>query len=70
MTLDEAVDAAFRLRAGANLSVDTSEVRHLISTEVDRLSFLSTWEAQFAKGMLEPLADELYRPQLDNAAIA
>lgn len=70
MTLDQAVDAAFRLRAGERLEVDTSEVHELLEAEVDRLASLGTWEAHFARSILEPMAEELYKPQLGNAAIA
>ena len=69
MTLDEAVDLAFRLRSGADLIVDTEDMRDVIQMEVDRLVDKPTWEAKFARSILEPLADELYRPQLGNAAI-
>jgi hypothetical protein len=72
MTLDEATDAAFAHRATtAPMPAElASEVRELIQAEVDRLTELTTWEARFAKSILEPLADELYVPQLRNAAIA
>lgn len=70
MNLDQAVDSAFRLRAGEKLEVDSLEVRDVIQAEVDRLVELSTWEARFARSILEPMADELYQPQLGNASIA
>lgn len=73
MTLDEALDIALRLRHGEpDLAdcVDTNEVRDLLGAAVDRLIQLPTWEAKFACSILEPLADELYKPQLENAAIA
>lgn len=70
MTLDQAVDAAFRIRAGEPLEVDTEDLRDVLQMEVDRLVDLPTWEARFARSILEPMADELYKPQLGNAAIA
>lgn len=80
MTIDEAVDLAFRLRSGGPLRnwINAQETgqevieqaRELISSEVDRLVELTTWEARFACSILEPMVDELYKPQLNNAAIA
>lgn len=82
MTLDEAVDLAMDYRnrraydGGGDVGADFDkvdyhgEVRDVISAEVDRLAMLATWEAKFARSILEPLSDELYTPQLGNAAIA
>lgn len=69
MILDDAIDLAFRLRRGEDLIVDTEDMRDVIQMEVDRLVDQPTWEAKFARSILEPLADELYRPQLGNASI-
>lgn len=72
MTLDEAVNVGFehqrtRVPLPAELQ---SEVRDILQAEVDRLEPLTSWEARFARSILEPLADELYVPQLQNAAMA
>lgn len=69
MILDDAIDLAFRLRRGEDLIVDTEDMRDVIQMEVDRLVDQPTWEAKFARSILEPLADELYRPQLGNASL-
>lgn len=70
MTLDEAVNFAFQIHDGGQPEVDREAVHDLIASEVDRLAALTTWEAGFARSVLEPLADELYKPQLGNAALA
>jgi hypothetical protein len=70
VTLDEAVDFAFRARVGDRTEFDHEVAHDLIAAEVDRLNELSTWEANFARQILEPMADELYKPQLGNAAVA
>ena len=67
MTIDEAVDLAFKARNGQEIDQDT--VRDILLTEIERLEETDTFEARFTFPILQGLADDLYRPDLGNAAI-
>lgn len=69
MTIDEAVDLAFKSRNGAELD-NQDEVRDVILAEVERLEDLASFEARFTVPIIQGLADDLYRPNLGNAAVA
>lgn len=68
MTIDEAVEQAFKARDGATLD-DQDEVRSVLLTEIERLEETDTFEARFTTPILQGLADDLYRPDLGNAAV-
>lgn len=68
MTIDEAVDQAFKARNGATLD-DQDGVREVLLTEVARLEELTSFEARFTTPILQGLADDLYRPNLGNASV-
>jgi len=68
-SIDEAVSLAFQARDGKEIEPDVIDVRDMLLAEVERLRDLKTFEARFTLGILEPLADDLYRPNLGNAFI-
>jgi hypothetical protein len=67
MTIDDAVDLAFKSRNGQE--IDQDAVRDIILAEIERLEETDTFEARFTFPILQGLADDLYRPDLGNAAI-
>jgi hypothetical protein len=67
MTIDEAVGLAFKSQKGQEIDQDT--VRAVILTEIERLEETDTFEARFCTPILQGLADDLYRPDLGNAAV-
>ena len=68
MTIDEAVEQAFKARTGETLA-DQDAVRSILLTEIERLEELTSFEARFTTPILQGLADDLYRPDLGNAAL-
>lgn len=68
MTIDEAVEQAFKFRNGPIENQD--EVRSIILTEIERLEELDSFEARFTVPIIQGLADDLYRPDLGNAAVS
>ncbi len=69
MTIDQAVEKAFKARAGSDIE-DQDGVRDIIMAEIERLEELTSFEARFTVPILQGLADDLYRPNLNNAAVA
>lgn len=69
MTIDEAVEQAFKARNGVTLE-DQDAVREVILAEIERLEETDTFEARFTVPIIQGLADDLYRPNLGNAAVA
>lgn len=67
MTIDEAVDLAFKSRTGTD--IDKDAVRAVLLTEIERLEETDTFEARFCTPIIQGLADDLYTPDLGNAAI-
>lgn len=67
MTIDEAVDLAFKSRTGTE--IDQDAVRDTILAEIERLEETDTFEARFCTPILQGLADDLYRPDLGNASV-
>ena len=67
MTIDEAVELAFKSQRGQEIEKDT--VREVILAEIERLEETDTFEARFTFPILQGLADDLYRPDLGNAAV-
>ena len=71
MTIDEAVEKAFKHRDLQALSLDDQDtVRQVLLTEIERLEELTSFEARFTVPIIQGLADDLYRPDLGNAAVA
>lgn len=68
MTIDQAVELAFKARAGEALD-NQDAVREVLLTEIERLEETDTFEARFTFPILQGLADDLYRPDLGNAAV-
>jgi hypothetical protein len=68
MTIDEAVEQAFKARDGKEIE-DQAGVREVLLTEIERLEELTSFEARFCVPIIQGLADDLYRPNLGNAAI-
>lgn len=68
MTIDEAVEKAFKARSGETLP-DQDAVREVLLTEIERLEELTSFEARFTTPIIQGLADDLYRPDLGNAAL-
>jgi hypothetical protein len=68
MTIDQAVEQAFKARDGA--IDDQDAVRDVLLSEIERLEELTSFEARFTVPILQGLADDLYRPNLANAAVA
>lgn len=69
MTIDQAVELAFKARDGQTLD-DQDAVRQVLLTEIERLEELTSFEARFTVPIIQGLADDLYRPDLGNAAVA
>ncbi len=69
MTIDEAVEQAFKARDGKEIE-DQDAVRDTLLTEIERLEELTSFEARFTVPIIQGLADDLYRPNLNNAAVA
>lgn len=69
MTIDDAVTQAFRARDGL-MPDDQDAVRTTLLAEIERLEGLESFEARFTVPILQGLADDLYRPDLNNAAVA
>lgn len=67
MTIDEAVEKAFKHRTAP--IDDQDEVRDVILAEIERLEELTSFEARFTVPIIQGLADDLYRPDLNNAAV-
>ena len=68
MTIDEAVEQAFKARDGTEIE-DQDGVREVILAEIERLEELTSFEARFTVPIIQGLADDLYRPNLGNAAL-
>ena len=68
MTIDEAVEQAFKARDGKEIE-DQDGVREVILAEIERLEELTSFEARFTVQIIQELAYDLYRPNLGNAAV-
>lgn len=68
MTIDQAVELAFKARDG-QMPENQDAVREVILSEIERLEDLASFEARFTTPILQGLADDLYRPDLGNAAV-
>lgn len=68
MNIDQAVELAFKHRMSPIENQD--EVRDVILAEIERLEDLDTFEARFTVPIIQGLADDLYRPNLNNAMVS
>lgn len=69
MNIDQAVELAFKARTEGSIE-HQEEVRDILLAEIERLEETDTFEARFTYPILQGLADDLYKPDLANAAIA